>query len=383
MIRIPGRIPIIIHPTFWVVAALIGYFFSHSFIGALIWIFIIFVSVLFHELGHALTAVLFRQNPRIELVALGGLTYHEGHKLSFVKQFFIVFDGPFFGFLLFLIATLLLQFESISTGPAAGIIKNFQWINLFWTILNLVPVFPLDGGQLLRIILEGIFGVKGFKYALLTSMSVSLALSLMFFVFQSFLVGALFFLLAFQSYETWRRTRRMSEPDRDESLKKQFDDAEKDLQAGRKEQAIEAFETIRQKAKQGLIYNLTTQYLAYLKYDLGKTREAYELLLSIRPELDSDALCLLHKAAFEEKDYPLVAELGGTCFQTWPTAETALRNAYTCAILTQTKAAIGWLQTALKEGLQNIHEILNDESFNNIRNDPEFQDFLKSLQRSE
>src|SRR3972149_11388238 len=105
MIRIPGKIPIIIHPTFFIIAALIGYINSFSLIGTLIWIGIILVSVIIHEFGHALTALIFGQKPRIELVALGGLTYHEGGGLPYWKQFIIVFDGPLFGFFLFIFAS--------------------------------------------------------------------------------------------------------------------------------------------------------------------------------------------------------------------------------------------------------------------------------------
>ncbi|MBS0653626.1 MAG: stage IV sporulation protein FB, partial [Verrucomicrobia bacterium] len=61
MITIPGKIPISIYPTFWLFAALIGYMNSMSLIGTVIWIGIIFVSVLFHEFGHALTAWAFGQ----------------------------------------------------------------------------------------------------------------------------------------------------------------------------------------------------------------------------------------------------------------------------------------------------------------------------------
>lgn len=95
MLYIPGRIPIIIHPAFWIFAAIIGYVNSLSLLGTLVWVAVIFISVLFHEFGHALTAFCFKQKPRIELVALGGLTYHEGKRLKFSKQFLIVFNGPF------------------------------------------------------------------------------------------------------------------------------------------------------------------------------------------------------------------------------------------------------------------------------------------------
>ncbi len=43
------------------------------------------------------------------------------------------------------------------------ILKYTQVANLFWTIVNLLPVLPLDGGQLLRIVLEAAFGVKDLR----------------------------------------------------------------------------------------------------------------------------------------------------------------------------------------------------------------------------
>jgi Zn-dependent protease len=379
MIHFSGRIPISIYPTFWLFAALIGYINSMSFLGTLIWVGIIFVSVLFHEFGHALTALIFGQHPRIELVALGGLTYHGGDKLPFWRQFFIVLNGPLFGFVLFLIASLLLLIPSLASGTVGSVINLTRIVNLFWTVVNLLPVLPLDGGQLLRIVLEGIFGLKGFKYALIASIAVAVGISLFFFLYQAFIIGALFFLFAFQSYDTYRRTRQLSEPDRNESLKQALAEAEGWMQGGQKEKAMNAFAKIRSLAKEGMIYILATQYLAFLKYQVGNAQETYDLLLSIRKELSGDALCLLHKAAFERKDYSLVAELSGICFQTWPTADTALRNACAHASLSQITPAIGWLQTAAQEGVKNIPDILQDTCFDPIRSDPSFQHFLSSL----
>ncbi|HSX04114.1 MAG TPA: site-2 protease family protein [Rhabdochlamydiaceae bacterium] len=380
MIRIPGRIPIFIHPAFWVVAAIIGFFNSLTFTGTLIWIFVILVSVLIHELGHAITAVVFGLNPRIELVALGGLTYHRGDKLPFLKQFFIVLDGPLFGFFLFLVAFFLLKVPSLAAGTSGTIIYYFYWVNLVWTILNLVPVMPLDGGQLLRIVLEGAFGLKGFKYSLIIGTLIAGLLSLAFFLFQYFLIGALFFLFAFQSYDIWRSTRNISDKDRSEDLKGEFEKAEADLQAGRKEQAAQEFERIRLEAKKGMLYNLATQYLAFLKYDQGDLEGTYGLLHSIRAELSPEALCLFHRVAYEKKDYSTVTELAGSCFQTMPSAEVALRNAHAHAALSQSRAAVGWLETAFQEGLNHLSKIMQDKIFDPIREDPHFQAFAKHHQ---
>ena len=378
-VQLSGRIPITIHSTFWLFAALIGFLNSQSLIGTLVWVGIIFVSVLFHEFGHALTALVFGQNQRIELVALGGLTYHDGQKLSFWRQFFIVLDGPLFGFLLAVFATLLLQIPSLAQGMTGSILQLARVVNLFWTIVNLLPVMPLDGGQLLRIVLERIFGLKGFKYAIVTSMLVAVGISVFFFITQAFLIGSLFFLLAFQSYETFRKTRHLSETDRDDSLREQLEKAEEMMQKGNREEAYQLCGQIRGKAKKGMIFELSTQYLAFLKYEKGEIKDAYDLLRSIREELGGDALCLLHKAAFEQKDFPLVVELAGTCFQTWPTPETALRNAYAHAQLGQAVPTVGWLQTAISEGLVNTREVLSDHVFDPIRSDSSFQELSKSV----
>jgi stage IV sporulation protein FB len=365
MFYFSGRIPIRIYPTFWIFAALIGYLNSMSFVGTLTWVGIIFVSVLFHEYGHALTAALFGQKPRIELVAFGGLTYHDGQNLPFWKQFLIVLNGPLFGFLLFIIASILLQFPRLSSGMSGSILNLARIVNLFWTIVNLLPVIPLDGGQLLRIVFEKIFKARGFRYALIASMVTAVLISLFFFLYQSFIIGALFFLLGFQSYDMFRRTRHFSEKDRDEGLREMLTEAEEKMQTGQKEEALALFETVRKQAKEGMLYSLATQYAAFLKYETGYSKEAYELLVSI-----------------DQKNFPLVAELGGGCFQAWPTAETALRNAYAHGALGQAVPAIGWLQTAIQEGVHNLEEVLADESFNSIRQDPSFQHLLSSLKKN-
>lgn len=379
MIHLGGKIPIIIHPFFWLTAAILGFLLSQgSIVGILVWILLILVSVLFHELGHATTALLFGLKPRIELIALGGVTVHQGDKLPFWKQFLIVLNGPLFGFFLFVLSWLLLQVPSLATGFGGNILKYFALLNLYWTIFNLVPVLPLDGGQLLRIVLEGFFGAKGFRAALLVGIVLAGVASLFFFMTRNFLLGAILFLFAFQNFEMFRKLRLLSDRDRSQTLKKDLEDAEKYLQEGNKDRALFAFEKIRNQSKEGMIYMMATQYVAFLKYDLGKTKEVYELLLPLRAELSSEALCLLHKAAFEEKNFPLVEEIGGVCFQSMPSKEVALRNALACAAQAKDKPAVGWLETSFQEGLDNLADILHGSEFDPIRESELFRKFLKN-----
>lgn len=380
MLYIPGRIPIVIHPAFWIFAALIGYVNSLSLIGTLVWVVVIFISVLFHEFGHALTAFCFKQRPRIELVALGGLTYHEGKKISFGKQFLIVFNGPFFGFILFGIAIFLLQYPALQQGNIGLILQLLKGVNLFWTACNLLPVFPLDGGQLLRIILEAIWGIKGIKYSLITSIVIALVCSLLFFLMQAFFIGSLLFLLAFQSYDTYRKSRAMSTSDRSQQLHGLLEQIEKTTD---KKAAMDLCEKVRAQAKKGLIFNQATEYLAFLYFEQGLYKQIYDLLFFIYKEVSNEALCLLHKAAFDQKDFPLVIQIGAQCFQSNPHPDIAVRNACAHAALNEPIAAVGWLKTAIDEGLVNVESMLAKSVFDPIRQDPLFQELLRVLAKGD
>lgn len=380
MIEIPGRIPLSIHPFFWVFAALIGWLNSNSLMGTFIWLGIIVVSVLFHEFGHAITAVIFKQKARIQLIALGGVTSFDGPKLKFWQQFLITFNGPLFGFFLFIIATLLLQFQASYPPVVILILRWTQLANLFWTVINLLPVLPLDGGQLLRIVLEAIFGVKGFKASLLIGAAISALLSFYFFMIQAFLIGAFFFLFAFQSFDTWRKSRFVTRHDRDEDNKQLMIQAENFLEEGRKEDAKRLLEEVREKASGGLLSFAATQYLAFLAAKEGKRKEAYDLLLPIQSHLADDSLCLLHELASEQKNYALVASLATEVYQIAPTQQMALRNARAFAHQNQPKPAGGWLQTAWQYGGLDIQATLQEEAFQSLKNNPDFREFVDRLQ---
>lgn len=375
MIRIPGPIPIFIRPIFWLFAALIGFLYSQSFAGTIIWVGIIFVSVLFHEFGHALTAKCFGKHPRIELVALGGLTIHDSHDLPYWKQFLITLNGPLFGFLLALIAWGL---SKMPTFADVWVLRDLFVVNCFWTVVNLIPVIPLDGGQLLRIALEKVFGTKGDRYALMTGLVFALGISLFFFAFQSFLIGALFFLFAFQCFEMWRASRKMEDSDRKEDLREMLIKAEQFLVAGDTDQASALFRTLREQTKKGLIWRVATQQLGMLEYEKGNRESAYNLLLEVQTDLEQEPSRILHELAFEAKNYKLVTVLAPKAFQASQEVDVALRNAGAFAQLGQVKPSIGWLHAAFEQGLDSL-EVLSSSLYDPIRSDPHFQKFLSTI----
>lgn len=377
MIVIPGPIPILIHPFFWAFAALLGWIMGQSLTGMLVWIGIIFVSVLIHEFGHALTAVLFKQKARIQLVAMGGLTSFDGPKLKFWQQFIITLNGPLFGFGLFLIATALLKLQFPPFW--FQVVKMTQIANLFWTIVNLLPVLPLDGGQLLRIVLESIFGVKGYKASLLIGACIAACIALYFFTMRGFLIGAFFFLFAFQSFELWRKSRFASEDDRTDENKDLMIKAEEALQSGNAAEAKQLLAEIMQKAGDGMIKQNAQQYLAFLAFKEGKRKDCYDLLLPIKDHLADDTLAILHELAAEQRNYSLVVELSAKCYQIDPSQKRAINNARAFAFEKKGEPAGGWLQTAWQYGGMSLGAVLEEEEFKQIQNDPKFKQFLDEL----
>ena len=376
MIVIPGRIPILIHPLFWLSAFLIGWLSSSTLSAAFIWMVIIFVSVLIHELGHALTAISFKQKTQIQFVALGGLTSYEGPQLRLWQQFVITFNGPLFGFFLFLLASLILKLDVFHSLFILRVTKAFQVANLFWTVVNLVPVLPLDGGQLLRIVLEAVFGVKGFKISLLVSAALSMILALAFLMINQLLAGAIFFLFSFQGFLSWRQSRLMAANDRVEENKQLMTELEKAMAEKRFDQAKLLIEKIRTKTTEGILFLTATQYLAFLLHQEGKKKEAYELLKPIKDDLEDNSRLLLHELAAEQHDFSLVANLSAACYQIAPSQKMALRNARAFAFLNQPEAAGGWLQAASQYGSLDWKKILQEDIFASVRDKPEFKEFL-------
>lgn len=113
---------------------------------------VIFISIMVHELGHAWAARACGRRPVIELHAMGGLTIFWGQGLGRMRHFLVVLAGPAASVALLIFFILLLPFRAMS--PLLPVFVGFGlWVNVVWTILNCLPILPLDGGQMLRDVL--------------------------------------------------------------------------------------------------------------------------------------------------------------------------------------------------------------------------------------
>lgn len=111
----------------------------------------LFGSVLLHELGHALTARRYGvQTRRIMLTPLGGVAQLESMPRNAVAEFWIALAGPLVSFAL---AGLAWGLSSV-----APLFILLAYINLALGAFNLLPVFPSDGGRILRAFLSNRMG---------------------------------------------------------------------------------------------------------------------------------------------------------------------------------------------------------------------------------
>ena len=100
-----GEIPVRVHPLFWLIALLLGS--SGDLLTIPVWIVVVFISILIHELGHALAFRFYGIRSQIVLHAMGGLTIPESTpwgtgwasvSLNPRQQIIISLAGPFAGF---------------------------------------------------------------------------------------------------------------------------------------------------------------------------------------------------------------------------------------------------------------------------------------------
>jgi len=379
MMTIPGRIPIHIHPFFWLLILMIGWINTNTLPGTLIWALVILISIVMHEFGHALTANAFGQEAEISLVGMGGVTTRQGSNISRWKEFLIVFNGPFVGILLFFALFQLKPFFSgwnpyVRYGLEVGI-----QVNLFWTLLNLLPIIPLDGGHLLRIFLEGVFGFKGVKIAIVISLLFAAGVGIYFIISQQLFMGAIFFMFGFESYRAWSEISSVTPQDANPDLQNEYQAALKDADEGKNEAALKKFSLLRDRVQSGILFTSATQEMARIFTKEGSYKQAYELLAPIRNKLALEYLVLLQNLAYRLEEWEHAAQIGTLAYQKQPSRDVALLNAMAFAIMGHTKESVGWLRCVVQLGYPSIQNLLQKREFDVVRQTVEFQSWYKTL----
>ena len=119
---------------------------------ALLWIPILFVSVLVHELAHAgMIGLLGFGSSNIVLTGMGGVTINRRDAKPW-QDLLISLAGPLSSFALMFLCIWI--FNNVAyvrqDRMLLALLPNMAWANRWWGIFNLIPVPPLDGGHAVR-----------------------------------------------------------------------------------------------------------------------------------------------------------------------------------------------------------------------------------------
>ncbi|MDP4624008.1 MAG: site-2 protease family protein [Akkermansiaceae bacterium] len=204
------NIPVRVEPWFWITLAFVsGQLTLNSkegLIRLLLFILAGFISILVHELGHALSARHFGHRVHIVLQAFGGYAAYQGGSHARKNTFLITAAGPAIQIALGLVALAFAkQFDGF--GPQISYFVGVLYvISFFWAIFNLLPILPMDGGRML----ETILGPRNIKATLIVSIATATILCLLSLTFsKSFIIPIFMGYLAYQSFKalqqnSWR-----------------------------------------------------------------------------------------------------------------------------------------------------------------------------------
>ncbi len=232
-------IPVRISWSFWLMGAVLGWEWSQMWHFAalqaeldtpgapallLIWIACVFVSILVHELGHALAMQYFGQRANIVLYHFGGLAINNSfgswdgarrQRTSARDDLIIYAAGPGLQILftlpfVFLAASMNatpqfmsdwfglpgLDLQAIHSVALLAVFDALLWIGIAWAIINLAPLLPLDGGGIMYNIMLMMNVDNAWVKSRFVSMVVGGLLGLYFMMNFGALSGLMFIMLA-------------------------------------------------------------------------------------------------------------------------------------------------------------------------------------------
>jgi stage IV sporulation protein FB len=201
-------IAIRVEPTFWLTLGLLGLMSSDPRSSEdLLWLalFILagFISILIHEMGHALMIKRYKLPTQVVLSNFGGYATYPAGILNRMQSFLVTAAGPGIQILAATVIWFISPYIGLEGNMLNQFVGIFIYISLFWALLNCLPILPLDGGQMLG----AIMGPKRKAGVHLTGVITATALGLLA-LYTGRIFGTLFMgMFAYQNYQAWKQTK--------------------------------------------------------------------------------------------------------------------------------------------------------------------------------
>src|SRR5215813_278589 len=439
-------IPVKIDPSFLFICALLAYSRLSDPAFLIEWLIVIFLSILVHELGHALVVRSFGMSPQILLYSIGGLTSWTDEKgVSHTKRIAISLAGPFGGFLFGGVVYLSgYKFPDLFADQfGKQTFFDLMFVNLGWGIFNLLPILPLDGGNVAysieQIVTKKSSGVITRALSFLIAAGVGLlALS----------IGQLWivFLMAIFALNNGRALFQLFQTDQDESVRPLLDQARDavkndegatavqlakeamvsahseeveeeahrilliglilggDIERAKKEadrlqavyghtallRALAGFERDQlPRAIPVIEYSYPTSPSPELNYTFadvlitaGRLREASELIASQQnPRYAAASYVALQTAAFNSGEFDLSSEAGRQALERKKEPTIAYNIACSEARAGRADEALAWIERAVEMGYRDLEAMVTDSDLETLRSRPEFEAICERLRK--
>jgi Zn-dependent protease len=169
---------VVVHWTFFILIAWVilsesfsgkpwGYIVFDRILFNLEFVIAVMICVLLHEFGHVLAAKRYGiKTERIVLLPIGGISVQNKPTDSPKEEFFITIAGPLVNIIIAVLLYFIIpvrEFMSYNLGEYFNALNDFSVqtflfflfiVNITLVLFNMIPAFPLDGGRLLRALLD-------------------------------------------------------------------------------------------------------------------------------------------------------------------------------------------------------------------------------------
>jgi Zn-dependent protease len=182
---------------------------------ALLWIPIVFVSVLVHELAHAAAiALLGFGASQIVLTGMGGVTINSRRAKPW-QDLIISISGPAASFALFFLCAWMMSGLEIARTDRmlAALLPRMAWANRAWGFFNLIPVPPLDGGHAVREFFRIFLSERNaFIVSIWIAIVGGAVIAVLFILGKSFFVALYIGWFVYMAFGQWQHFRRNGVP---------------------------------------------------------------------------------------------------------------------------------------------------------------------------
>ena len=179
---------------------------SQSILNMVMFIIAGFISIMVHELGHALMVRKYGLPTAITLQAFGGYASFPAGQLSRKQSFIVTAAGPT---LQLALGLLLLGVRILVPVPEGSLLNVLMFdlitISIIWAVLNCLPVYPMDGGQMMAAVLGPIRA----HFVHLISAVVAVTIGLLAYLYlHTFLLPIFMAFVAWQNWQAFQASKR-------------------------------------------------------------------------------------------------------------------------------------------------------------------------------